>query len=418
MEWEDSFVIKCNMFQNINVTPQQQTQLNSTDSTETEPFLQSNTAATDTSKNKWRERAHRLDGCSCLLSLVCLGLTIGFWVAKTDNQPYVELSREMLLYSQKPNVTAAMRIFQSTYNDYCDKHSMRQYRPDWFDDAASFKGTSMYINVYASDLYLFPLAFFVYLFSAAFQFWRYRFRDWYHPEKPEFSRWLEYFCTAPLQIMIVSLSFGFASLDTIVCHAVLQAALVLFGYDLERQIKKIYRKSTKDDPKHVQQQKMNFQYAFVPKTDIRTWVYLFISWVIHFSIWGLPGAIPLGIGGKYQMQKDHNNDCEQNKDFKIPDFVDLIFWGQFLLFTAFGLVCTCQYFGAIFMIYDKTLTKEDVKGKWYWYTFCYALLSITAKTLLEVGIFGFVIMYKPWKQVADVNVTAGECPMLPPITLK
>ena len=35
----------------------------------------------------------------------------------------------------------------------------------------------------------------------------------------------------------------------------------------------------------------------------------------------------------------------------------------------------------------------------------------------EVGFLGFVATYKPWKQVADVAVTAGACPALPAVSL-
>jgi len=46
--------------------------------------------------------------------------------------------------------------------------------------------------------------------------------------------------TSPFQIFIVATAFGFANRDTVLGLCGMQAALVLFGYDIEQQIKKIY----------------------------------------------------------------------------------------------------------------------------------------------------------------------------------
>lgn len=360
--------------------------------------------------SKWRNRAKYIDLLSALVSFGCLVTSIVLaWSG--DKSPYIGVNREMILYSQKPNVTAAIRLYQSTYNQYCEKHAMRQYQPTWFSDDSNFTGTGMHANVHAGNFALWPLVIWVYLWSTVFQYWRYYMAsrqanektNFYKPDGPELSRWVEYFFTSPFQILIVSLSFGFASLDTLLAHAALQAALVLFGYDIEQQIKKIYKGSSA--PKH------NFQHAFPGIKNIRVPLYLFVTWLIHFIIWGFPFAVSWGIGGKYYLQKDHNKQCEQNPDFEIPFFVDLIFWGQFLSFSAFGLVCTFQTLRA------KPQPSSGAKLLWIKYSFVYSILSITAKTLLEVGFLGFVSMYKPWAQVTDVSLNAGACPSLPPVSV-
>lgn len=360
--------------------------------------------------SRWQNRAKYLDLISAVISFGCL--VVSLVLAWSSNKtPTIGVNREMILYSQKPNVTTAIRLFQSTYNQYCDKYAMRQYKPTWFSDNSNFTGTAMHTSVHAGNFALWPLVIWVYAWSSVFQYWRYYMASraakgqatFYKPDGPELSRWVEYFFTSPFQIMIVSLSFGFASLDTIIGHAALQAALVLFGYDIEQQIKKIYKGRSK--------QKFNFQHAFPFVHNVRVPLYLFVTWLIHFIIWGFPFAVSWGIGGKYYLQKDHNKQCEQNADFEIPFFVDLIFWGQFLSFSAFGFVCTLQTLRA------KPLPPIEAKVVWIKYSFVYSFLSITAKTLLEVGFLGFVSMYKPWKQINDVSLNAGACPSLPPVSI-
>ena len=126
-------------------------------------------------------------------------------------------------------------------------------------------------------------------------------------------------------------------------------------------------------------------------------------------IWGFPFFVSWGIGGKYYLQKGHNEHCEKNVDFEIPSFVELIFWGQFLSFTSFGVLCSWQ------AICATPVSEQKRRLKWIQYSFAYSVLSITAKTLLEIGFLGYVSMYKPWQQVADVVVQAGACPALPAV---
>jgi putative lipase involved disintegration of autophagic bodies len=79
----------------------------------------------------------------------------------------------------------------------------------------------------------------------------------------------------------------------------------------------------------------------------------------------------------------------------MPAFVDVIFFGQFICFILFGVVCTVQYFSAGYMGEpddDKQSVKKkpEYKTKWAQYSFAYAVLSVTAKTILEIGFLGLV----------------------------
>lgn len=244
----------------------------------------------DTVSARWKTRSKYVDLCSAVVSFGCFVTSLVMAWSGNEN-PHVGLNREMLLYSQQTNVTAGIRILQSTYNAYCSKYPMRQYQPTWFSEK-NFTGVAISTNVHAGDVALWPLVIWVYIWSTIFQYWRYYMatlpndRTFYHPEKPELSRWIEYLFTSPFQIMIVSLSFGFSSLDTLISSAALQAALVLFGYDIEQQIKKIY-KGKRDG--------QNFQHVLRPVVrNLRLPLYLIVTWGIHFVIWGLPFAASSG----------------------------------------------------------------------------------------------------------------------------
>ena len=73
----------------------------------------------------------------------------------------------------------------------------------------------------------------------------------------------------------------------------------------------------------------------------------------------------------------------------MPSTVSFLVWSQFVLFTSFGVVSTLQ------VLYAKPLpldvTEEFTKGKvdrkraWSKVSLRYSILSVTAKTLLEVG---------------------------------
>ena len=240
------------------------------------------------------------------------------------------------------------------------------------------------------------------------------FRQWYFPEKgPEFSRWLEYFFTSPFQILVVALSFGFGNLDSLLGAMGMQAALVLLGYDIEQQIKKIYKREL-PVPKERYREKNRFQHVLKAMRpwcvfDLRIWVYLFLAWMLHTLIWGLPVPpyfekslpwlyLPWGIGGRYQLQKIHNEKCENDPDFSIPGFVDFLFWSQLILFTSFGALCTWQAAHARYL-----QNPADRNSVWRKISLKYSFLSITAKTLLEVGFLMLVANFRHWQDMQPVE---------------
>ena len=99
----------------------------------------------------------------------------------------------------------------------------------------------------------------------------------------------------------------------------------------------------------------------------------------------------------------------------MPSAVSFLVWSQFVLFTSFGVVSTLQ------VLYAKPLpldvTEEFTKGKvdrkraWSKVSLRYSILSVTAKTLLEVGFVWVVSIYKPFPIVTSLLHHAVEGPV-------
>ena len=209
---------------------------------------------------------------SSILSLACLfGTFVALIIAlaaepEHDERPrlaVVRMSKEVLLFTNETAMVHAMRHMQTEYNGFCKKADFKidLQVPTWNDsNAKQFydgKNSTMYgmsTSVHAGSVSLFIVVFPIYIFSAGFQLTR-----WYQyctvdkPDGlykpwlgPDFSRWLEYLFTSPFQVFIVATAFGFANRDTVLGLCGMQAALVLFGYDIEQQIKKIYNRQDID----------------------------------------------------------------------------------------------------------------------------------------------------------------------------
>jgi hypothetical protein len=338
---------------------------------------------------------------SVILSLLCLAASV-IWrfVAEkgkaSDGIP-ISISRETLLFSRNENVTESMQLLHSLWNHDCGNQSrMLLQTPMWQNQET---GLVMHGSVYALKIYIFPLACSVFGISVLFQSWRcWCFNGTYKPEKgPDFSRWLEYFFTSPLQITIVSISFGFATLDSLLGQCGMQAALVLLGYDIEQQVKKIYKRrnlkqENKYDAKTARNGTARFHHVlrWARITDLRIFVYLGFSWLLHIGIWGIPGVRSHGISGKYEHMRKQLETCSV-VGAKIPDAVTAIYGLQLGLFTIFGVVCTWQVCMALV---GRGIV--DTQKQWRTVSLIYSCLSITAKTALEVGLVSYVIMYKPW----------------------
>jgi len=365
--------------------------------------------ASDDDETKLKKTIVRLETISGILSIACL-ITSFYFAVDEGFDKYVRLTRSVIIYSRKPENKFALKTWVTQYNQYCPSHPQHLLEPAWETlNKESYDGVGSTQSVFASKLYIWPLAFTVFVFSAFFQlsrgFW---YKQYFNPtEGPDYGRWLEYLVTSPLQVVLVAIAFGFSDRDQLLSWAGVQAALVILGYSIEKQIKKVYiRKIVK--PKLYKQDKQDlkkFYNIFVnfEIRDVRLFVYLALTWFLHFSIWGIPIINSVGIGSRYALQEDHNENCERDTEFKIPDFVLGLYWSQFICFTLFGVVATLQVFQAFNEPLNTTeTTKHGVKTcpayrqRWGWYSLAYAVLSVTCKTLLEVFFIGFIRMYSVW----------------------
>ena len=363
------------------------------------------------------------DYLSGFISLGCFLISLVYFLMQetqgdASNKPIVSISREMFIYTRQKPFYDQLRVAHRSYHDYCPDYTFKLQQPDWKNDAdKTYDGAGHLVSAYAFPLNLWYVVLWIFAWSAIFQIGRAQgFHHWYFPEKgPDFSRWLEYFFTSPFQILIVALAFGFGNLDTLLGAMGMQATLVLLGFDIEQQIKKIYKRDlqkwAKTELNKETRTKKRFQHILrnwnIP--DLRIWVYLYVAWMLHTLIWGLPRLtehlpflyLPWGIGGRYQMQKFHNENCENDPDFSIPGFVDFLFWSQFFLFTSFGAVCTWQAAHAVYLPSEK-----DQNSAWRKISRVYSFLSITAKTLLEAGFLMLVANFRQWK---DLDPASYAC---------
>ena len=340
--------------------------------------------------NAWQQT---LEIISCFLSIFCILGVIVVWVVQKSIT--IELTRNVLFLSRDQPFMDSMRLWHNTVAESCAAGSfdLIMTQPPWTNDnKQKYDGLSMEGTVHASYMDLTAVAFFIYLFSSLFQGVRYiKFTKEWKPVGPEFSRWLEYAFTSPLQVVLVALSFGISNIDVILGFFGMQLAMVLMGYSIEKQTNKRYL--------HNPVKTSGKFYYFSFFGDIRGPVYILVSWTLHFLIWGLPGLweaqiVRWGIAGQYAFVHQYQKKCG-DPNFQMPAFVDVIFFGQFICFVLFGVVCTWQYFAAVYLG-EIDQSKYDIKqgseykNKWARYSFAYAVLSVTAKTILEIGFLGLV----------------------------
>lgn len=404
--------------------------------------------------------AMNIDLVSSIISGVLLLITVVVATLPNTRNRYVRLNQNMLLYaSNTSNMTTSMRHFRSTFRDYSGKDVVIEV-PHW---DAERKIVVMPVSAFSTNVSMFGFLIWVYFWSCYFQSLRVRKSELYKPWKgPEFSRWLEYLFTSPCQAVLVSIAFGMGTLDILIGHFGMQAAMVLFGYDIEQQVKKQFKFQLKQSHREAWEKvDAVVRMHHYPFRNVRLFVYLLVAWLLHLLIWGLPLSTAWGIGGQYYRTRELEDKVqafsfEDEKVASMPWYVELIFWSQYISFTVFGVVCTLQVLSSLtmkfptaedihrdlqekvrvlvkqgrnefqYLLEDGTKTenlaaaleiKEDVntyayrkkhfetqvKQNWLKYTRIYAILSITAKTFLEIGFLALVNVWKPWEDDAVFN---------------
>ena len=253
---------------------------------------------------------------------------------------------------------------------------------------------------------------------------------------PNFSRWLEYALTSPLQLYIVATQILIGDLLSLGALLAAQVGLILCGFCCELLIQRLYKLRSKS-PRCVRDPKK--QNKVQCKINSASWHLAMISvlaWVIHLIIW-------VNLLTRWDNQWSLSTRCSVNE--KPPRAVFFLVWSQFVGFTAFGLIQGFQVNDAIpranrsehnknslsteqsnspdtqpepiepiaFAGVDpssppdhveeirhlvtpknndnKEADKVTIRLKWLQYTRLYALLSITVKVLLELSYFATAV---------------------------
>lgn len=198
----------------------------------------------------------------------------------------------------------------------------------------------------------------------------------YNPYKPDFWRWWEYALTSSIQTAIIALSFFIGSRSEVLCLAGLQGALCLLGFAIEKRIDKLYKwrikKGSENASKPENASKSNFKIAKLLILFTAAWSFFAIIWSILLT--------------RFNRQRDASTDCSMG--IPMPEAVTFIVWGEFTLFLSFGLAQTWHVFMALYQTAyyeDEELMQRRI-SQWYWVAVCYSVLSIVAKSILEIGL--------------------------------
>jgi len=217
-----------------------------------------------------------------------------------------------------------------------------------------------------------------------------RFFSEYRPYAgPDFWRWVEYALTAPLQVVLIASSFTIDDKSMLLLLGGLQGALMLLGYVIELQIEKVCKGRRK--PAGLQRKRHHTAKL----------VYLLVSaWALHAVVWYV-------LVERFDRQSNNISACGYVE--KMPDIVNFIVYGQFVLFSLFGLTQTVQVVLALRLprsssssstalytiaggenenLLDKEHTDDDT-ARWASISTAYGVLSVVSKTTLE---YGFLVL--------------------------
>lgn len=211
----------------------------------------------------------------------------------------------------------------------------------------------------------------------------------YDPRKKDFWRWLEYALTSPLQITLIAMFIFVLDRSTIMNLWGLQGALVLLGALNEYYIDKVWKAIIKG-------RKSDGTQLITFKNNRGKLVILSIfCWLAHYIIWWT-------VLSRYHRQVSNQSSCKFTD--KMPDWVTFIVWSQFVFFTLFGVVQLVQVVYTLRTCNksntdDNTTLERKRRQCWQYVAFAYSVLSVVAKSLLEIGFIG---------QVAAISQTISK----------
>jgi hypothetical protein len=336
-------------------------------------------------EEKRRRRLQVLDYTSAVLS--CFGFWFAVIYSIIESNPFqkVELWDANLLISHNASFISGLNDFSDTVQDFCPKSDRNLAVMTRKYNEAEYTGTVIFHKGTAASGPLFThmmpwvCLYFILIISCWFQLLRgLQFRN-YNPKKPDFWRWVEYALTSPLQIYLVAYSVTIVDRVSIFNLMGLQAALVLIGFMNEKHINKIWKAYERSGKTSINLTKGYYSGKSLI-SGVRLLFLMFMSWIFFFIIWS-------SIITRFNTQVDNGNDCLFQD--KMPIYVVYLVWSQAVLFGTFGLV---QTFQVLIMLSPSTFfnTKEDM---WFTVTYCYSILSVVSKTVLE-GLFIAVVSFQ------------------------
>jgi hypothetical protein len=256
--------------------------------------------------------------------------------------------------------------------------------------------------------------------------------DTYNPTGPDVGRWIEYALTSPWQVVIVAVNVGIDDFRFLAILWNLQCVMMLQGFLIELCIDKIWEAeieyfallcnakpaapntpikngnssiapstASRSDKYHVQA--MAAPEDMQSRQDRITFLYrvsISVSlgvWIAHVTLW-------LVLILEFMNTTSSFEDCFQTGP---PPFVQYLLILQCLLFTTFGLTQGWQFYHIRRLIsatYESHFTgssgsaenkrflqdqalasmQQDREQSWLDVTLMYSVLSITAKTVLDV----------------------------------
>jgi len=249
----------------------------------------------------------------------------------------------------------------------------------------------------------------------------------YRADRPDYGRWLEYSLTAPLQIVIVACAVWIRDRATLYALFSAQATLMVCGALIEECVQRIYRCNEKtshytevieshpetsmfdsgSDSEDESSNRLLTAHIASKQRRRSTAVYttlsvLSLAWSSFVVIWYI-------VITQFQRQSKHAGACDacarhtaatcpttgsadvcelaagtcQGRN-DIPAAVRWIVATQCLLFGLFGLVQSLQIYRM-----RGVSTREQARSAWLGVSYYYAILSVTAKSVLEIG---FLVM--------------------------
>lgn len=189
----------------------------------------------------------------------------------------------------------------------------------------------------------------------------------------EFSRWLEYALTSPLQLWLVLASFFVGDFATLLYAALGQAGLVLLGGLVEHYVGRAAKKRTKFGPGTAAAARACAKAAACEHCALAL---LVLTWLVHALLW-LPVLLSF-----YRIDK-HFTDCGADAEAvkrwrEVRGIIYFILYSQLVTFSLFGVRLTLTAL-------ERAATRAAVfaarvrDARWY------ALLSVSAKSALDAG---------------------------------